>query len=361
MQSVRAFLAQFYCRRLILRRLKQNGVRKQGMKQMKFLRIVFFCLLLAAPEAGAVNMVQVESYLNVPVSITGLPDFPPFAYYESTGTDSYTFRSIFAKPVKDILKKYNIKYHNAFVGKEALDNVKLILVKANSGEANMFMGAYSDTKLFTGLEIIFPAVVANPVHLIVQTDSGIPGKIRHYADLKDLKGVVSKTEYFSDFVLRKLKELNITYVNSPYEAYESVITGKADYMLGSMYYNRIMASRYGVGDYLAYSKNPVFKIPVFVALSKVMPVMSEYKKMLHDEFSKPEFADAVKQQILDMVNAEVDKNAGVVPPSFIKFTEKPAEGTAQPAENSALPQKQGGHIVKKEVKQKTVDEVLDGI
>lgn len=332
------------------------------MKMKKFL-ITLLSVLFVATSANAVNMVEVQSYLNVPVHIIGIPDFPPFAYYEADDRGIRTFHSILHEPLVKALKKHNVRVEDAQISGEEADNVKLLLVKAKSGGAEAFIGAYADTKLFSGLEIIYPAIVFNPVHLI--TLSGNETKIKTLDDLKNMRVVASRTEYYSDFVLRKFKELNVQFVNSPYEAYEAVITGKADYMFGSMYYNRIMASRYGVGDYLKYSKNPVWNIPFFVALSKMMPVLSEYKRVLSNEFENPEFAEEVKQEILDAVNEEVNRNAGIVPPSFIKEIEQKQEfdDDEEVEENEAESENKAssGHIVKKEVHQKTIDEVLDGI
>ena len=322
----------------------------------KFWLIAFFVFMIT-PVAGAVNMVQVKNYLDATVKIVGIPDFPPFAYYENVDERTYKFHSVFLKPVLNVLKKYKINYKIPNMDSEIASSVKLLLIKAKSGEAEMFIGAYSDTKLFSGLEIVYPAAISNPIHLIGLSD--IHEKIKNYGDLKNLKGIACKTEYFSDFVLRKFKELNVTLVETPYEAYETVITGKADYMLGSLYYNRIMASRYGLEDYLTYSNNPIFKIPFFISLSKVMPVMSEYKKVLQEEFAKPEFAMAVKQQILEEVNKEIEKNSGIVPPSFIPDKQELfEEEDTKVLENNNVNR---GHIVEQKIHQKTIDDVLDGI
>lgn len=321
----------------------------------KFWLSVLFMFFAISP-AKAVNMVQIQSYLDVPIHILGLPDFPPFAYYERN-QEINVFHSVFLKPVVDILEKYHVETDVMDINHDLAKNVKLLLVKAKSGEAEMFIGAYSDTKLFSGLDVVYPAAVSNPIHLITLPET--TEKVKNYGDLRNLRGIACKTEYFSDFVLRKFKELNITYVESPFEAYEMIITGKADYMMGSLYYNKIMASRHGVGDYLTYSKNPIFKIPFFISLSKVMPVLSEYKKVLSEEFAKPEFAMAVKKGILEEVNKEIDKNSGVVPPSFIQEADPQSQ-----TEDYEEEQDEGissGHIVEQQVHQKTIDEVLDGI
>ncbi|MBQ8481823.1 MAG: hypothetical protein IJ532_04765 [Alphaproteobacteria bacterium] len=323
---------------------------------MKKFWLIVLLAFLTTSQAKAVNMVQIQSYLNVPIRILGLPDFPPFSYYER-GAFSNVLHSVFLEPVLAILEKYNVEKNVIEVNHDLANNVKLLLVNVKSGEAEMFIGAYSDTKLFSGLEVIYPAVVSNPIHLITLPETA--EKVKNYGDLRNLRGIASKTEYFSDFVLRKFKELNITYVESPFEAYEMVITGKADYMMGSLYYNKIMASRFGVNDYLTYSKNPIFKIPFFISLSKLMPVLSEYKKVLSEEFSKPEFAMAVKKGILEEVNKEIDKNSGVVPPSFIQSVEPQLQNNDEEDEQDE--NMNSGHIVEQHIHQKTIDEVLDGI
>lgn len=321
---------------------------------MKKFWLTAFLALFITSSAKAVNMVQMQSYLDVPVRIIGLPDFPPFSYYENIQSDNI-LHSVFLKSLQKILKKNNVETEVPMPKNEEVDDVRLLLIKARSGDAEMFIGSYADTKLFSGLEVIYPAVVSNPIHLIAQPD--IHEKVKTVGDLRNLKGIACKKEYFSDFVLRKFKELNISYVDTPYEAYEMVIKGKADYMLGSLYYNKIMASRYGLSDYLKYSKNPLWKIPFFIALSKVMPVMSEYKKTLQAEFENPAFANEIKQNIIDVVNKEVDKNAGLVPPSFIE------EINQQSDEEDFLEDEKisTGHIVEQKVHQKTIDEVLDGL
>lgn len=353
MQLVKIFLTQF------IYTLHRNIVLSGGIGEMmmrNFLFAILF-LLFTSSTANAVNMVKVENYLKNPLQVIGMPDFPPFAYYDKTTENVYNMHSVFLNPLINTMKKYGVKVSAPEINEELANDVRLLLVKAKGGEAQVFIGAYADTKLFSGLEVIYPAVISNPIHLITLPET--QSKIRNINDLSNLRGIASKSEYFSDFVLRKFREMNVTYVDSPYEAYEKIITGQADYMLGSMYYNRIMASRYGVGDYISYSKNPIFKIPFFIALSKVMPLLSEYQKVLKEEFENPEFAILVKQEIIRAVNAEVEKNAGIVPPSFVQ------QIVVQTEENDIFDTEDietgGGRIIQKEVHQKTIDEVLEGI
>lgn len=328
------------------------------MKRIKKFLIIALSGLFISSSANAVNMVDIQSYLDIPIDVIGLPDFPPFSYYKDEGIHGYIFHSIFNKPLEKVMKKLNVpvRYHS--VQEEDIKNIKLLLVKAKSGEANTFIGAYADTKLFSGLDVIYPAIISNPIHVITLPDTR--EKIKTMGDLMNMRGIACKTEYFSDFVLRKFREMNIHLVDTPFEAYKAIITGEADYMFGSMYYNRIMASRYGVGDYLKYSQKPIWNIPFFIAFSKMMPFLSEYKRVLTEELAKPEFATELKQAILNTVNEEVDKNYGVVPPSFVQEIEKKNdfEEEEEYEENEKM---SSGHIVEQVIHQKTIDEVLDGI
>lgn len=321
-------------------------------------KLVICCLLILSVtinNAMAQNMVQEESYLKNNLTYIGLPDYPPFSYFEKH-SKSVSYKSAFLKPLKDIATQYGFKLISSNYWD--IPDIHKVILDVRSGEIQMFISAYSNTKLFTGLELIYPASVSNPIHVITLPE-GLE-KIKTAADLKKLRGVISKTEYLSDFVLRKINDLNIKYVDTPYEAYEQLFTDEADYILGGLYYNRIMASKYGIEQYLAYSKKPLFKIPVFIALSKITPMQSLYNKAFHDEFNKDKFGNDVKREILRIVEEEISKNQGILPPAFVK-----KEENTVPEENmlpvTDAPGEKGGKIIEKRVEEKSIDDVLDGI
>ena len=346
MQSVKNFLTQFiYC-------IKEYF---PGAKMKKLVICCLFILSVTINNAMAQNMVQEESYLKNNLTYIGLPDYPPFSYFEKH-SKSVSYKSAFLKPLKDIATQYGFKLISSNYWD--IPDIHKVILDVRSGEIQMFISAYSNTKLFTGLELIYPASVSNPIHVITLPE-GLE-KIKTAADLKKLRGVISKTEYLSDFVLRKINDLNIKYVDTPYEAYEQLFTDEADYILGGLYYNRIMASKYGIEQYLAYSKKPLFKIPVFIALSKITPMQSLYNKAFHDEFNKDKFGNDVKKEILRIVEEEISKNKGILPPAFVKKEENTA-----PEENmlpvTDAPGEKGGKVIEKKVEEKSIDDVLDGI
>ena len=328
---------------------------------LKKVAAVFGMICFLITNAEAVNMVQKEDILNRRLSLAGLSDFPPFSYYDED-RGLYTLQGVFLQPLKEAFASYSFKFVPYSLTKEQYENPALFLIAAKSGEINVFIGAMSDTKLFSGLELIYPASVSNPIHILTTAEGS--DKIKSTADLRNLKGVVCTQEYFSDFVLRKLKDFNIEYVATPLDAYEKLFTAEVDYMIGSSYFNRLMASRYGLNHYISYSKNPIFIILLFIAISRMTPVWEEYAKVFRTELAKPSFGLAVKREILDFITREEEKYDGIVPPTFAKQTiETQAEQSDLPetAETENTTSATAGHIIEKEVKETTFDEVLEGI
>lgn len=332
---------------------------------MKKFGIFVLLLMLFTPRAEAVNMVQKETYFDNAIQMAGLPDFPPFAYYE----DGKLVGAL-VQPTIDIMQNQGItivraKYQDDF------ENPKVLITYARSGEIELLAGAYANTSLFSGLAMLYPAAVTNPIHIITLYDKA-EENIHSEEDLAKLRGVVSTSEYYNDFILQKIKNLNVEFVDTPLDAYKKVILGEADYMLGSLYYNRIMISRYGLGAYLTYSAQPVFKMPIFVAMSKVAPYLSLYIEAFKEEFSKPEYAHKVKEEIVRIINDETRKNSGVIPPSFSDQNEEPQdiedmrdlapEFEDEPEFDDNIT---GAHIVEEEAEKpqpkKTINEILDGI
>lgn len=380
---------------------------------MKYFWGLIFSLILSInpsyAEDNSSRMVEVENYFGAPLEAVGLLDYPPFSRYvpskKSEESGVYNLESALLTPTIKALKKYNISVVPQQIYEEDL-NTKMMLLDVRSGKYKLFVGAYSNTRLYSGLQLIFPASISNPIHIISTPES--ISKITSIDDLKNLRGVISKTEQLSDFIARKVDMLGIEYVDTPYEGYEKVILGKVDYMLGSLYYNRMMASHYGVGSFLSYSKKPLFNIPVFIGISKVMPRLSQYMEVFKEVFSQPEFVNAVRQEFLRAVLQEERAYEGTVPPSFVqndvesedeKFLELgegvDIGGDFEDEDKADNPEGRGvefdyddeetedengaegeesdqyreeddlkrfkGHIIEQEVKQKTIDEVLEGI
>ncbi len=285
----------------------------------RILYILLFICFLYPQCVKAQSMAVRQTYRGGNMTYLGIPDYPPFSYYEEN-----RYKSVFLKPLYEFASKRGIEL-GLFVNKHTfITDVRQALLLSESCQNQIFIGAYPETKMFRKLHLLYPAVVSNPIHIITLPETN--EKIKSLSDLQNLKGAAIKTEYFSDFVMRKIKPLNLEYVETPLEAYEKLFTDEIDYIIGSIYYNKIEASKYGIEQYLSYSKKPIFMIPVFLATCEKLPRLNAFEKALKEEMNKPEFAESIKTIILKEVNDVLEKNQGVVPPAFAKkVVEGPSE------------------------------------
>lgn len=300
------------------------------------------------------SMVQRIDYLSDTLLIAGRNNFPPFSDYKVSHGKVF-LQSVFLKPLQKAMKNHPAKLKSPVFNYNQHPDLDSLAFQAQFGEYNLFIGAYADTKEYKGLDLIYPAVVSNPIHIITLPENA--ARISDKAALTKFRGLVVDTEIYNNFSKRKIKELNAEHVATPLEAYEKLFTKQVDYIIGGLYYHRIMSSQYGLDPFLSYSKKPLFKIPVFVAMSKTTPKFSLYQKAFQEAFADPAFGNEVKKEILQMVEDVLAQNRGIVPPAFAQ--------AAEPAENKTIDEeveKQPlGHIIEQKVEEKTFDEVLEGI
>ena len=320
-------------------------------------KIFYLLMLLLAIfplKADSQSLALRYVYSGGSISYLGLPDYPPFSYY-----DEKDYHSVFLKPLYDFTNKRHIEFGLFLDNKRTIKNLKEELLFTNICQNQLFIGAYAETKMFNKLRLLYPAVISNPLHIITLPDTN--AKISSTADLQNLKGAAIKTEYFSDFVMRKIEPLDIYYAETPYDAYERLFTGDVDYIIGGLYYNKIEASKLGIEQYLSYSKKPIFTIPVFLAVCPKMPRLREFEKTMKAEMSKPEFLESIKSSILKTVNDELEKNVGIVPPSFAqKVIEGPTPEELKAIEEEKLKKEQQLEEKKLEEAQK-LDNILKGM
>lgn len=320
--------------------------------------ILFFLIAIGFANANAQSMAIRHTYYGGEISYLGIPDYPPFSYYQERN-----YHSVFLKPLYTFANKRRIEFGLFTYNRAIVKDLKQSILLTDTCQNQLFIGAYPETKIFNKLHLLYPAVISNPLHIITLPETN--EKIKSTADLKNLKGAAIKTEYFSDFVMRKIEPLKLYYAETPLDAYEKLFTGEIDYIIGGLYYNKIEASKYGIERYLSYSKSPIFKIPVFLATCEKLPRLNEFEKALKEEMIKPEFAETIKAAILDEVDTELEKNQGIVPPAFAKqVIEGPTAEELQRAKEEALRQKEQQEKEKQEKmleEQQKLDNILKGM
>lgn len=245
------------------------------------------------------------------IHITGFIDYAPFGFVEHPDAKIYgKFTTLFQPMIDDLAKENNLRIFYDLQKKD----FPTLVQEVRTGEFDVVLGAYHQTELFRGLELIYPAAVSNPITVFM-----LPNRInevKSVEDLKKLKGVRVTKEVYSDYINEQLKQFNIETVNTSYEMFEKLFTKQADYILASHYYGLIEAIKLGLRGQVAVAKQTLWQIPMFIGVSK----LSRERKMLAQKFTRymenPENQKALQNNIAQMI-AEFEKNAqGVVPPTF---------------------------------------------
>ncbi len=245
------------------------------------------------------------------VRITGFLDYAPFGYTERPDEILYgKFFTVFQPMIDTIKEENNLK----IMYELSKRNFPAQVQEVRQGNIDIVLGAYHETELFRGLELIYPAALINPVTVFM-----LPNRINEVKsidDLKKLNGVRTSKESYSDFVEQRLKEFKLETVDNSYDLFERLFTKKADYILISQYYGLIEASKLGLREQISVAKQTLWQVPMFIGVSK----LSRERKMLSQKLTRyledPKNQEILKQNLIRLVN-EAEINAqGIVPPTF---------------------------------------------
>ena len=175
---------------------------------------------------------------------------------------------------------------------------------------------YYGTRRYSGLEYIFPAVLNNPVYIIMRPEN--IDKVSKPEDLKNLRGLYIAQEYFSDYMRDNFKNYNIKPIKTALEAYEKLFTGEADYIAGGYYYNYAEICRLGLRDYVSFSKTPLWNMPLFIGVSKASKKHVQIGKLLKKYVADEKFQQSINDTLKKLIYQVEVESQGVVPPMFVK-------------------------------------------
>lgn len=277
------------------------------MSQLFFALYLLFFLIFPVSSFAQVEFDIDRNYSTQIIKGTGFPDYPPFGYPTNSKDEDF-FGSIFNFLLQDVAKKSNF-----MVTYDVHGSYDQLVRDARGGKFDFIIGAYSATEKYAGLELIYPALINNPVVIITPSNSS--AKISKLDDLKKLKGGVGSYEHFSDFVNQQISSLNISSFDKPYNLYKDLFTKKIDFVLASEYNARILLSKLGLRTQIAMS-NPIWSIPVFIGISKASSYRGQLRRGLTNLSSKPEAREKVVQNLQAYINRIEEENISVNPIDF---------------------------------------------
>jgi len=197
---------------------------------------------------------------------------------------------------------------------------------------NAIFGVYYKDMPYSINRYIYPAFMYNNIHIISASQNKI--NITGKDNLKSLKGIRVLTDRVADIAEKDYAELNIRGVKDFPTAFEELLTGKADYIAASYYPSLIEAYKLGIKDFIAYSQEPVWKLPLFIRVRpEIMrhPRMEDFVRYLKSSTYKKAREDA----FAELIEFYKNNTRGIVPPTYISVVKEEPEEQSENAENSA--------------------------
>ncbi len=286
------------------------------MNNPKKILLAAFLMLFSAQNATAlVNFSETKKEREI--TAAGFPDYPPFGYgitqidqdnKKQAGRREYLFQEL----LDDFAKENNANV----VYLDHLTDYNSIIREVRSGDIDVLLGMYHDSKLYSGLDYVLPAPVSNPITLM--TLPGRRNEIKSLEDVKKLKGAILEKEILSDFVTEQMKDYDVIKIRDPNELFKKLFTKEIDYVFTGYYTGLIEASKLGLRNYVVFSKQIIWDIPVFIGVSKV----SEDRKFLIGRLGKylerQDVQEKFKKRLLNVIHQFEIMNNSVTPPMYTK-------------------------------------------
>ncbi len=282
--------------------------------------LVCFCFSLLNTINAAAQMKNITNLAksSEEIRVTGYMNYPPVSfvekyYYGKSQKLSYLFRSVFEDIMDELKQNSNLKITYLY-SPDTTDSK--YLADINTGEIDIFLGAYYDTQKFQRVELIYPSILNNPVTIVTMPETST--KIKNLAQLKNMKGAVCTQDKFSDFVTKQLKEYNLEYIETPYQLFEKLYTGEIDFVFISQYFGIVEASKLGIRDYLSFSKQIVWNMPLFIGISQFSPNRKFLSQKLSSYSERPDSKVKIEKKLQDMIRQIELQNRGIIPPAYVK-------------------------------------------
>lgn len=259
------------------------------------------------------NNVYEDNIKGIRLIITAIADEDNFPI------SSFEQGSIFNKIFENLEDEYGMKIMILSVPKDFNEKVQQIergeIIKVKGKNINAIFGAPYKERIYSRNKDLYPAFFVNNVHVI--TSSHMKLDLKERKDLKDYKGIYIKQDRIADNVLNDFANLGINGVESYAEAYKQLLTGEVDFIAASYYPSLLELYKSGIRDYVTYSKNPVWKMPLFI---RVRPEVLRNKNIEELSFylKSSQYKKRVKEAFDEMVDIYIKNTEGIVPPTYTK-------------------------------------------
>jgi polar amino acid transport system substrate-binding protein len=227
----------------------------------KLLLLTLLAILTLSPGPGFAQAAGCAG-----LTITGHPEYPPIGY-----KDGERIVGAGAALVERIAGELKIQVQSKYTGSWAEAQIA-----AREGRVDIIFGIYFNDERAAYLDYVRPGFLIDPVVVMVAKGKAFPFRGRQ--DLVGKKGVTNAGEsYGSEFDGFMAQKLTVARSNGTEEAFQDLLSGKADYMIVGLYPGLAAAAKAGVKTRIEPLKTQLLKADMFIAFSKKSPCLGQVK------------------------------------------------------------------------------------
>ncbi len=281
-------------------------------------KIIIAALLVLFSAGNAAALVDFsDTRAERQLTAAGFYDYPPFGYVSTEFNQDNEEKFIRRHYLfKELLEEFAEENNAVVTYMDYLTDYNGIIRNVRSGDIDILLGMYHDTKLFAGLDYVLPAPISNPITLM--TLPSRRGEIKSLEDVKKLKGAILEKEVLSDYVNEQMKDYDVIKIRDPNELFKKLFTKEIDYVFTGYYTGLIEASKLGLRNYVAFSKQIIWDIPLFIGVSKVSKNRTFLIGRLGKYLEKKEVQEKFKKHLLNVIHEFEVLNNSVTPPMYTK-------------------------------------------
>ena len=282
-------------------------------KLVKALLLLLFIILTPAHTQAVVYMNDDAKRGDTKkvITLTGFVDYAPLGQMHDLNYTYSPYDNIFEPLMADFANLHNLELSYIYN-----KNYPALVRDVRSGKIDIILGIYHETKIYNGIDYVFPSILNNPITVIMLPDR--IDEVKTVEDLKKLKGAISQKEWLSDYVTSELEYFQVEKLPDYDAIFEKLFRGEIDYAFVSQYAGLIAVAKTGLRNKVSFAKQMVWNMPLFIGVSKMSPnrkyLLPRLVKFCEDAKNKQK----LEEHLIKTVNQIEQKYIGAVPPDYVK-------------------------------------------
>ena len=234
-----------------------------------------------------------------PIRVATTTNNRPFGWAEWRrlgGTSGLVSKGLGIDVFEDIAKKLKLRYQifGYTTDQEAIRELK-------KGNLDLLIGVYTpDITVGRGVSTVFPAFFSNVFTVYYTKENAF--EVNGYNSLRNKRGVIRRTEnIYPLFSQHITDDMSIT-LETTEDAFKKLLSGEADYLIGSPYSIEAELRRYKLHNEIISSNKRIFDATMFMVLTRATDCFKLnrlFSAALEEYQSDPDVMNKRVRQIID--------------------------------------------------------------